>query len=230
MRLSTFFKTSRSVMSVLTLTRWALLSLLFYIEFTVGQNLTVLVHFGSGPDLASVVAADADAVTYSATHTNMCRSGPCSPLTIYTNIMIQGESTAVRTNMGGTASQTIACAVTSSLMTGTCTYVGSVSLTDFDTSIGPMSSQFFRWEALTVTAGLEKLSGLTIPTTSGVITITNYATVSTPSVSSTPATVTTAPFNATSRSGSSAGATASNNGTVSTVFQGTTRVGSDSGN
>jgi hypothetical protein len=112
-------------MAVLKLTRWILLYLLAQIEFAASQNITVLVHFGSGDALASVIAAHEIAATYVASYTNECRSGPCSPLTIYTDIMVQGPSTAVRTNVGDpSANQTFQCNVIS-LTTGTCTYISS---------------------------------------------------------------------------------------------------------
>jgi len=206
-------------MNVLKLTRWILFSVLLHISFTASQSSTieVLVHFGSGPDLASVVAADSDAVTYFATHTNICRSGPCSPLTIYTNIMINGPSTAARTNIGGTASQTIECNITSSLMTGTCMYVGSVSISNIASSAFPMSSDFFWWEGLNVTAGLEKLSSLPILTTTGVVT-TNIAPSVPTAAASTFATAT--PNSSTSSGSLSLTTTVSRSSAVSSVGSG----------
>ena len=167
-------------MTALGLTHWVLVYLLAYIQFTAGQNVTVLVHFGSGNAPASVVAADPSATTYLATYTNMCRSGPCSPLTIYTNIMIQGLSTAVRTNIGDpSANQTFACAVTSSLTTGTCTYTGTFrgTVSSFTTPMGPI---YFEWENLTVTAGLDKIPPVTVTTTNTATTNTIVSTTATP--------------------------------------------------
>jgi hypothetical protein len=124
---------------MLELTRSILLYLLPHAEFTASQNVTVLVHFGSGTDPASVVAADPIAASY----TNMCRSETYSPLTIYTNTIVQGPSTAARINIGGDDSQTFACVVASSLTTRTCTYVGAYRGTA-QTLISPMESRYFQ--------------------------------------------------------------------------------------
>lgn len=169
-------------MAALKLIQCVLLSLLAYIGYATGQNITVLVHFGSGDTPASVVAADDTAVTYAASYTNMCRSGPCSPLTIYTNIMVEGPSTAARTNIGDpSANQTLKCNIISST-TGTCTYIDTFRGT-VDEYTTPFASPYDLWSPLLVTAGLDKLSSVTVLTTDGVTaasTTTNAAPSNTP--------------------------------------------------
>jgi hypothetical protein len=185
-------------MAVLRLTRWVFLYLLAHIQFVDSQNITVLVHFGSGDVPASVVAADEIAATYVASYTNECRSGPCSPLTIYTDIMVQGPSTAVRTNVGDpSANQTFQCNVISST-TGTCTYIGTYrgAVSEYTTTFG---SPYDLWSTLVVTAGLDKLSGITdimmingaAAATSTSATTTSAAPTSTPSTSATPTSTST---------------------------------------
>jgi hypothetical protein len=197
-------------MAVLKLTRWILLCLLAQIEFAASQNITVLVHFGSGDVPASVVAADEIAATYVASYTNECRSGPCSPLTIYTDIMVQGPSTAVRTNFGDpSGNQTFQCNVISST-TGTCTYIGTYrgAVSEYTTTFG---SPYDLWSTLVVTAGLDKLSGITdIVTTNGAAaatstsaTTTSAAPTSTPSTSATPTSTSTSSASSSSSSSSS---------------------------
>jgi hypothetical protein len=197
-------------MAVLRLTRWVLLYLLAHIEFVDSQNITVLVHFGSGDVPASVVAADEIATTYVASYTNECRSGPCSPLTIYTDIMVQGPSTAVRTNVGdASANQTFQCNVISST-TGTCTYIGTYrgAVSEYTTTFG---SPYDLWSTLVVTAGLDKLSGITD------IVMTNGAAAATStSATTTSAAPTSAPStSARSTSTSTSSASSSSSSTLS---------------
>jgi hypothetical protein len=170
------------------------------------------VHFGSGDAPASVVTADEIAATYIASYTNECRSGPCSPLTIYTDIMVQGPSTAVRTNVGDpSANQTFQCNVISST-TGTCTYIGTYrgAVSEYTTTFG---SEYDSWSPLVVTAGLDKLSGITdIVTTNGAATATSTnatttsaASTSTPSTSATPTSTSASSPSSSSSSTSSSG-------------------------
>ena len=189
-------------MPVLKLTRWILLYLLARIEFATSQNITVFVHF-EGTNPASVLAADPNAATYLATTTNICRSGPCSPLTIYTNLYVQGPSTLALTNYGDGNSETYACVVTSSIMTGTCTYEGTYRGTIQTPLTTSMVSDDFLWWPLTVTAGLDKLSHTTA-TTNGATSASGTTTSATPA--STPP----------------ASDTVSNGGATSTVSQGST--------
>jgi hypothetical protein len=203
-------------MLVLKLSRWILLYLLAHIELATSQNITVLVHFGSGNTPASVVAADNVAATYAASYTNMCRSGPCSPLTIYTNIMVEGPSTAARTNIGDpSANQTFECNVISST-TGTCTYIGTFhgTVNEYTTPFDP-SSYFY--EPLVVTAGLDKLSSLTVLTTNGgsATTTTTAAPSSTPSTGLSP--TSTLPTSALSTSTLSASCPPTNTAPTSTT-------------
>ena len=81
-------------MIALRLAQWLPLCLLVHINLVMSQNITMLVHFGSGPAPASVVSSDSIATTYLATYTNRCHSGQCSQLTTYTNVMVQAQSTA----------------------------------------------------------------------------------------------------------------------------------------
>jgi hypothetical protein len=206
-------------MAVLKLTRWVYLYLLAHIEFAASQNITVLVHFGSGDVPASVVAADEIAATYVASYTNECRSGPCSPLTIYTNIMVQGPSTAVRANVGDpSANQTFQCNVISST-TGTCTYIGTYkgTVNEYTTTFG---SPYDLWSTLVVTAGLDKLSGIAdivttnsaAAATSTSATTTSAAPTSTLSTSATPTSTSTS---SASLSSSSISSSVSNSGSSS---------------
>lgn len=156
-------------MPVLIITQWILLHLLAHIKFTASQNLTVLVHFGYGPDPASVLAADSNGATYWVTYTNICRSGPCSPLTIITNIIVQGQSTAGLTHYAGDEDVTFACVVTSSLSTGSCTYAGTYRGSVQPNSTSPLGWSTFWVSVLTVTAGQEKLSSISVSTTHGVL-------------------------------------------------------------
>lgn len=175
----------------LKLIQWVLLCLLADIEFTACQNLTILAYFGNIGAAASVVAADPSAATYLATYTiNTCRPLPCLEPIFYTDIIVQGPSTAALTQLGGDENATIACVVTTALMTATCTfqqtYRSSVQ-TLVTTSASNLS--FSSWGTITVTAGLDKLSGTSVATTnsgtSASATSTRTQSTSTPSASNT---------------------------------------------
>jgi hypothetical protein len=207
-------------MAVLKPTRWILLYLLAHIEFVTSQNIIVLVYFSSGDTPASVVAADDNAATYAASYTNMCRSGPCSQLTICTSIMVEGPSTAARTNIGDpSTNQTFECNDISST-TGTCTYIGTFrgTVNEYTT---PFASPYNLWETLVVTAGLNKLSSFTVLTANGAVatTTTRAAPTSTPSTG--PSTTSTVSSNTISANNTvSSGSATSTVGTGPPAFTG----------
>jgi hypothetical protein len=155
---------------------WKLFCVLAFAKFSTSQTTGVTIIFGDLAE-ASVVAANPIATTYEYNYTVSCRSHPCSPLTVGTNIIVAGPSTAAQINFEGTVSESFECDVTTSLTTGTCDYY----LTKLGTTVSsvyPMSSDYLQWEPLTVTAGLGKLQGAS--TTVPPITSTTTTTIAVP--------------------------------------------------
>lgn len=131
---------------------------LTFAKFATSQTTVATIIIFGGLTEASVVAANPTAVTYEYNYMVLCRSHPCSPFTVGTNIIVAGPSTAAQINFEGTVSEFFECDVTTSLTTGACDYYltkpgATVS------SVYLIASDYFQWEPLTVTAGPGKLQG-----------------------------------------------------------------------